>query len=136
MRYMFCGVSVLLVLLFGCAKPMAPSSDLLGTSKHFSQAMRWRDYIGAGRHLRENVRNELFAIFQDDEDLRIVDSVIFSIDLADDGKSAKVDYRMQYYRLPSLRVKKWQWLQEWHLERNKIMKSDLWLISNSPPPAP
>ena len=113
-----------------------PGGDLYEQSKHFSEAMRWGDYIGAGRHLQPDVREELLAMFQENEDLRTVSSSVYSIDLEPGANVADVEYRLEYYRLPSMRVKKWIWRQQWKLQRNKGIKSDLWLIVNSPPSVP
>lgn len=113
-----------------------PGGDLYEQSKHFSEAMRWGDYIGAGSHLQPEVREELLAMFQDNEDLRAVASSVYSIDLEPGADAADVEYRLEYYRLPSMRVKKWAWRQQWKLQHNKGIKSGLWLIVNSPPPIP
>jgi len=127
----------LLLLLTGCVAGAGnPGGDLYEQSRHFSEAMRWGDYLGAGNHLLPEVRDELLAIFQHDEDLRPVASSVYSIDMDAGTDVAEVEYRLEYYRLPSMRVKKWTWHQQWKLQPSKGLKSSLWLIVNSPPPAP
>ncbi|SHJ23433.1 hypothetical protein SAMN02745165_01889 [Malonomonas rubra DSM 5091] len=123
-----------LFLLGACARSFDPRADLLDDSRHFRDALRWQDYIGAGRHMQDDVKQSLMDIFQDNEDLRIVDSSIYRVDVAPEGDRAEIEYRMQYYRLPSMRVQKWHWLQQWQLQPGKGMNQGLWLIVNSPPP--
>lgn len=130
-------VLVSMLMLSACVGSAGnPGGDLYKQSKHFSEAMRWGDYIGAGNHMRSDVRTELLDIFQDDEDLHAVASSVYSIDLEPGADVAEVEYRLEYYRLPSMRVKKWSWRQQWKLQHNKGLKSGLWLIVNSPPPVP
>ena len=127
---------LLLLCLFSlasCARPLDPASDLMDDAKHFRDAMRWQDYVGAGRHMRDDVRPQLMEMFQENDDLRIVDSAIYRVDLAPEGGSAEIEYHMQYYRLPSMRVEKWNWLQQWQLQPGKGMNKGMWLIVNSPP---
>ena len=135
MRSFFCLFSLLMVLS-ACAASFDRGPNLVDVGGHFSEAMRWQDYIGAGNHLHPDVRDEFLDQFQPDEDLRVVESQIFKVDLHPEAASADVEYRMEYYRLPSMRVKKWQWTQEWQLQQEKALKSGVWLIVNSPPEVP
>jgi hypothetical protein len=126
----------LLLCLSACGAAFDEGPGLADVGEHFSEAMRWQDYVGAGSHLDKAVRGEFLDRFQQDEDLRVVESRIFSVELNPETESAKVDYRMEYYRLPSMRVKKWQWTQEWQLQQKKALKSGVWQIVNSPPEVP
>lgn len=126
----------LLVLLSGCSGPIDTGPGLGTISNQFSEAMRWQDYVGAGRSLQKDVRGAFLEQFQRDEDLHVVESRIISIELNTETGTAEADYRLKFYRLPSLRVQKWQWLQHWQLSRQKALKSNTWLIVNAPPPLP
>ena len=103
---------LLLLSLTACSGTFDQKPELTDLGEHFSEAMRWQDYIGAGRHLQEAVRRQFLDQFQLDEDLRIVESQVLDVELNEEVGTAEVDYRMQYYRLPSMRVKKWQWRQQ------------------------
>ncbi len=130
------GLLGVILLLAGCAGKIDRGPSLAEVGSHFSEAMRWGDYIGAGGHLHQDIREQFVAKFQADEDLHVVESQIFRIDVAPTADAADVEYRMQYYRLPSMRVKKWQWIQQWRRHEKKALKSGVWLIMNSPPEVP
>lgn len=132
----YCFLVLLLFLLSACAGQVMTGSGLADVSVQFSEAMRWRDFIGAGNYLRQDVRGEFLEMFQADDDLFVVESRIFNVQVDADAQTAEADYRMEYYRLPSMRVKKWSWLQQWQLEQKNAIKSGVWLIVNSPPSAP
>ncbi len=125
-----------LLLLPACAGTLDTGPGLPVISNQFSEAMRWQDYIGAGNFLGSDVRSEFLNQFQQDEDLRVVESRIVSVGLKSDADIVVADYELEYYRLPSMRVKKWHWAQEWQLQSQKGLKTGVWLITNSPPPLP
>lgn len=136
MRFFLQLFSLILVLSACAGGAGNPGSDLYEQSKHFGEAMRWGDYIGAGAHMQPDVRSELLDMFENNEDFHAVESFVYSIDLEPDADVAEVEYRLKFYRLPSMRVKEWSWRQEWKLQHKKAIKSGLWLIVNSPPPLP
>jgi len=127
---------LLLCLLPACAGQVNKGAGLAVGSEHFSEALRWLDFSGAANHLHIDVRGEFLDLFQADDDLKIVESQIVSVELDEASETATIDYRMEYYRLPSMRIKKWQWQQQWRLEQKNAIKSGVWLIVNSPPPVP
>ncbi len=131
-------LSVLLFcsLLTACLGPIDTGPGLVRTSQGFSESMRWQDYQGASRYLMPDVRDDFLKQFEKDEDLRIVGSEILNIDLHADEKWAQTEYALEYYRLPSTRIKKWYWTQRWQLIQEKMTKPGLWLVENAPPPLP
>ena len=135
MRFFFICV-VALLGLSACTGPLdtGPGPDVLAA--RFAEAMRWQDFVGASAFVQADVRDEFRQQFTRDDDLKIVESRVERIKLAPETKLVEVDYRMQYYRLPSMRVKKWQWNQQWQLQQEKAMMSGVWLITNAPPEGP
>lgn len=132
-------VVFLAILLFlpACAGTSLDSGpSLADLGDRFSDAMRWKDFNGAGSHLWEESRSVFFEQFYEDDDLYIVDSKIAGIKLDVEAEAAVLDYRLEYYRLPSMRVKKWRWEQEWKQSLGEDQNSGLWLIQNAPPPFP
>lgn len=136
MRFIACFFSLSLLFLSACAGALdvGPGLDVIGGQ--FREAMRWQDYVGAGRHLQQDVRADFVDQFQAEEDLHVVESRLASIELRPETGSAEAVYQLEFYRLPSTRVKKWQWTQQWQFYRQKSLKSGTWKIVNSPPPLP
>jgi hypothetical protein len=135
---MRCLPVLFLILLFvpACTKPIDTGPGLEVVGRQFSEAMRWQDYIGAANYLHEDVRQDFLEQFQPDEDLRVVDSRLISVDLNPQNATAMAVYQLEYYRLPSMRVKKWQWQQQWQLQQKKALKLAVWQIVNLPPEIP
>jgi hypothetical protein len=113
---------------------MGPGLDKI--SSGFSESMRWQDFPGAAVYVHPDVRASFLDQFQKDEDLHVVESQILSIDMTPEKGQANVVYEMEYYRLPSSRIKKWQWQQQWRLVQEKMTKPGVWLIENEPPALP
>jgi hypothetical protein len=125
-----------LVFLSGCLNSLELGPGLDKTSIGFSEAMRWQDYRGAVHFLHSEAQEGFLAQFPEDEDLRVVDSQILSIEFEEGQKTALADYRLEYYRLPSGSIKKWRWEQQWQLVIDKDSKIALWKILNPPPQFP
>lgn len=133
---LLCSLLGTLFFVVACAGSFDAGKDMTAFGDQFSEAMRWQDYLGAANLLHADVRKDFLDQFQQDDDLRVVESRIVSIDLNAEIKVATADFRLEFYRLPSMRVKKWQWSQEWQLQQQKGFKSPVWLIVNPPPPLP
>ncbi|MCW8892319.1 MAG: hypothetical protein OQK50_03490 [Deltaproteobacteria bacterium] len=123
-------------LLSACLGPVAGGPGLPKTSEGFSESMRWRDYQSAALYLQPEARSVFLEQFKPDEDLHVVDSRILKVDLHEKEGSAEAEYMLEYYRLPSTRIKKWYWTQRWTLIQEKMTKSGAWLIENAPPALP
>lgn len=130
------GILLLLLTLTACANSFKMGPGLDKTSFRFSQAMRWQDYHGAASHVHPDVQEAFFELFPEDDDLRIVDSRILTIRVNEDQKTARADFQLEYYRLPSNSIKKWRWEQKWELVGEKATRPALWMVRNVPPPLP
>ena len=131
---------VLLILLLGlsltgCFGAADPGPGLPALLEQFTEAMRWKDYQGAARHLQPEVQGSFLELFREDEDLMVVDSRILRVDLHGKEGWAEAEYQLEYYYLPSSRIKKWLWTQRWKQAEN-ITKPGIWLIENAPPAVP
>jgi len=123
-------------LLSACLGTVDMGPGLDKVSLGFSESMRWRDYAGAAVYVHPDVRDAFLDQFQVDDDLHVVDSQILSLDMTAGEGLANAVYEMEYYRLPSSRIKKWQWQQQWQLVQEKVTKPGVWLIKNEPPALP
>ncbi|SDZ74883.1 hypothetical protein SAMN05660420_00106 [Desulfuromusa kysingii] len=132
----------LLLLLFICpfmgaclgSVDMGPGLDTV--SQGFSESMRWSDYPGAAAYVHPDVRGAFLEQFKEDEDLHIVESGVISVVMDPSAGRADAVYVLEYYRLPSSRIKKWRWEQQWRLIQEKMTKPGVWLIENEPPMLP
>jgi hypothetical protein len=109
MRFTALMIMFLGVLLSACLGPIDAGPGLPKTSQGFSESMRWQDFQGAALYLQPEVRDLFLERFKEDEDLHVVDSRILKVDLHASEGWAEAEYMMEYYRLPSSRVKKWRW---------------------------
>ncbi len=126
----------LCLLLSACLGTVDMGPGLDKISAGFSESMRWQDFPGAAVYVHPDVRAAFLDQFQKDEDLHIVESQILSIDMTGGKGQASAVYEMEYYRLPSSRIKKWQWQQQWRFVQEKMTKPGVWLIENEPPALP
>jgi len=123
----------LLTACFG-AVDVGPGLDKI--SQGFSESMRWSDYPNAAAYVQPDARAAFLDQFQEDADLHVVDSRILSINMHPHEGRADAVYVMEYYRLPSSRIMKWRWEQQWRLIQEKLTKPGVWLIENEPPALP
>lgn len=127
----------LLLLLCGCLGKVVEGPSLDKTAYRFSEAMRWGDFVGAGNFIQTPFRDEFFLRFpRDDENIKVVGSRVESVRVGGDQQSAEVDYLLEYYKLPSSRVKKWRWTQHWKHQPGKLTEAGIWEIVNAPPGFP
>ena len=135
MRNMFT-LLLLTLLLTACLSALQPAAKQDKVSEGFSEAMRWSDFQGAAAYVNLRVRGAFMEQFPEDDDLHIVDSSISSVELGQDEERVDVVYVMEYYHLPSSKIKKWRWTQQWRLIKKNDSDSGAWLIDNEPPPLP
>lgn len=127
---------LLTLLLTACLSSFKPAAKQDKVSEGFSEAMRWSDFQGAAAYVNLRVRGAFMEQFPEDDDLHIVDSSISSVELGQDEERVDVVYVMEYYHLPSSKIKKWRWTQQWRLIKKNDSDSGAWLIDNEPPPLP
>ncbi len=135
MRNMFT-LLLLTLLLTACLSALQPAAKQDKVSEGFSESMRWSDFQGAAAYVNLRVRGAFMEQFPEDDDLHIVDSSISSVELGQDEERVDVVYVMEYYHLPSSKIKKWRWTQQWRLIKKNDSDSGAWLIDNEPPPLP
>ena len=129
-------ILLLCLPLCACLNNLQLGPDLVETSDGFRQAMRWKDFPRASHYLDPGLRDDFLDIFREDPDLHIVDSRVLLIRPQTDRSAARVDYRIDYYRLPSTRVRQWHWQQHWELIPQPAPLPAIWMIRNLPPESP
>ena len=125
------------LLLGGCAVLSGKDSASLPIiAERFSEAMRWQDYPSAARFVEPQFRDSFLEQFSEDRDLFVVDSRVEPAQVDPEGGRAEAVYLLEYFRLPSNRVMRWTWTQDWVRQSPGAPGETLWLIGNAPPPLP
>ena len=128
---------VLLLLTGGCFQTPQMGPDLPELTDDFCEAMRWKDFTSAAGYMTPEVRDDFTQKFIDDKDLYIVGSKIRNVTLHVDEQWAEALYILEYYRLPSSRIKEWRWSQRWEVVGDGgVTHADIWQISEVAPPVP
>jgi hypothetical protein len=125
------------LLLSGCAVLTGgETANLPQTAERFTEAMRWKDWYGAAMYVAAQQRPAFLEQFKEDPDLFVVDSQVRNIHPGSIDGDAEVVYQLEYYRLPSSRVERWTWVQQWQKQPGRFAAEAVWLISNPPPLLP
>ncbi|HMB16705.1 MAG TPA: hypothetical protein VKN62_10350 [Pelovirga sp.] len=125
------------LLLSGCATLTGgETANLPQITERFTESMRWKDWYGAAKFVKAEQRPAFFEQFKEDPDLFVVDSRIQNIHPGADEGTAEVVYQLEYYRLPSSRIERWTWEQQWQKQPSRFAAETVWLISEPPPLLP
>ncbi len=128
---------MLLLLPMGCFQTSKISSDLPELTDKFCEAMRWKDFSTAAGYMTATVQDDFNQKFIDDKDLYVVGSKIRHVTLHVEEHWAEALYVLEYYRLPSSRIKEWHWRQRWEAPKEEGASSgDGWKITEPAPPVP
>ncbi len=127
---------LVVVLLSSCGWAARPGETLLDARDDFTQRLRWQDCNGAGRYLAPEQQEAFLENCQVDEDLRFVNVEAQSVELSDDKRQADTVTLLEYYRLPSVVVKKYRLKQEWVYQQGEGMKQGVWKVVSPFPELP
>ena len=127
---------LVVVLLSSCSWAVRPGESLLDASDDFAQRLRWQDCSGAARYLAPEQKVAFLESCQTDQDLRFVGVESQSVDLSDDQRQADTVTQLEYYRLPSVVVKKYRLRQEWSYRESEGMKQGVWEVTSPFPELP
>ncbi|ALC18145.1 hypothetical protein DSOUD_3428 [Desulfuromonas soudanensis] len=125
-----------LFFLCSCGVMARSEADLTRESRDFSQRLRWGDFQGAARHLADPYRDDFLALFQGISDLQIVDVRVEKIDQPLSELEGEVEMVLEYYQLPSIRVKEFRFRQLWRYEGGTRYHAGLWQVVSPFPPFP
>ncbi len=127
---------LMVVLLSSCSLAVRPEKTMLDARDDFAQRLRWQDCNGAGRYLMPEQREAYLESCQADEDLHFVGVEAQSVNLSDDKTQADTVILLEYYRLPSMVVKKYRLKQEWVYQLGEGMKQGVWKVVSPFPELP
>lgn len=127
---------VLLVLLAGCAPPTGTAEELEPAGRDFLQRLRWKDYQGASAYLLlPEHRKEFLGSFSAEEQLHITDVQLEQVENSAPGKAITWAV-LEYYRFPSLSVRKFRMRLDWVYIGGKRLQPGSWLLSTPFPDIP
>lgn len=127
---------LMVVLLSSCGLAARPGETMLDARDDFIQRLRWQDCNGVGRHLAPKQKEVFLESCLADEDLRFVSVQPQSVELSDDKRKADTVTVLEYYRLPSVVVKKYRLRQEWFYRQGEGMKQGVWQVVSPFPELP
>ena len=127
---------LMVVLLSSCGLAARPGETMLEARDDFAQRLRWQDCNGAGRYLAPEHKEAFLENCHANEDLRFVGVQPQSVNLSDDQGKADTVTLLEYYRLPSVVVKKYRLRQEWVYQQSEVMKEGVWQIVSPFPELP
>jgi len=127
---------LVLLALGGCGSMARSSDDLATASRDFCQRLRWKDVHGAARHLAPPYREDFLAAFSGSDDLNIVDVRLESVDQSSSPDEGEVAIVLEYYLLPSVRVREFRFRQTWRYEGGSRYRTGLWQVVTPFPPFP
>lgn len=128
-----------LVFFFsGCAglNEMSAQESFEGAQRDFLQRLRWQDYSGAANYFSAEQRPSFLTEFLDQKDLHITDVRSVGLDSSDEGLAAKQTVDLEYYALPSLRVRDFRFTLDWSYICEKNNQTGDWKIVNPFPAFP
>lgn len=129
-------ILLLVVLLSSCGMALQPENSLLDARSDFAQRLRWHDCNGAARYLAPEVKEAFLEGCQDNDDLRYVHVELQSLDFGENQRQAEGSMQLEYYRLPSVVVKKHSLRQQWSYFKGEGMKQGVWQITSPFPELP
>ena len=110
-----CGLALLL-LLVACSVPTHPPAKLGELSRDdFMGAMRWKQFKVAANLMQPEYRPEFMKTFSAIKDIHIIDVRLIDMQPSDENRRFETTIEMDYYLLPSVTVKTFQFEQTWEL---------------------
>ena len=102
--------------------------DFTKKNENFMQQVRWLKFSGAALHFEEDLREEFMERFEDVDDLKVTSFRISRVKAEVPGKVVAVHYELEYYRLPSVTVRKERFPLNWELRSSGRKELDYWRI--------
>ena len=107
-----CGFALL--FLVACAAPLQPTAKLGEMSRDdFMDAMRWKRFQVAASLMEPAFRKDFLATFAALKEIHITDVRLIDMQPSDENRRFKTTVEMDYYLLPSVTVKTFQFDQTW-----------------------
>ncbi|MDH3998179.1 MAG: hypothetical protein OET90_05005 [Desulfuromonadales bacterium] len=102
-----------LVFLAGCNLLAMSKEKRTNTLDDFLFAMRWHEFDAAASQMLPELQDDFMAIFQDMDDLQIIEMRTTKRVAEVEGRKLKVTVEMDYYLLPSVAIKTFRFDQTW-----------------------
>lgn len=126
---------VMLAQLASCAQPVGTVEDLASGGRDFLQRVRWKDYQGASAYLLPELRQGFVGRLAAEEQLHVTDVRLEPVENSSPGQASTWAV-MEYYRLPSLSVRKFRFQLDWTYVGGGPLQPGSWLLSAPFPTIP
>ncbi|PNU21711.1 hypothetical protein C2E25_00325 [Geothermobacter hydrogeniphilus] len=130
----------LLPVLVGCAgfggALETPRKTFESDNVDFMQRLRWKDINGAAQHVAKPRRKAFRDLFVDQDDLKITDVRLDSVEFSEGGEEVDSTIVIEYYRLPSTRVRTRCYELHWTFFNADQPTPVGWQITSDIPPIP
>jgi predicted ATPase len=107
--------SAILLSLLACSshldKPVNEVAEL--SRKDFMNALRWKQYKAAAEFMLPENRKDFLATFNKLKDIHITDVRLLDLQEKAEGRRFETSIEMDYYLLPSVSVKTFNFAQDW-----------------------
>lgn len=124
------------LLIASCGLAARPRTEFEPVFKSYVERLRWRDYQTVAGYLPEAERRDFLQRFSDMDELHIVDVKLDSAEFSEDGKRVLTAITVEYYRIPSIAVKKTRLHQEWTYQGGDRYHPGSWGLAGPFPPFP
>ena len=126
----------LLLLTTACTMLPSHKDDFTKKNEDFMMRVRWLDIPGASLHFEKEYRQELVERFEESEDLKITGFEMARADIDIPEEKVVVHYRLEYYILPSVTVKKKKFSLTWEQPAVDSSGNAYWRITEPFPELP
>jgi hypothetical protein len=107
---------ILLLLLSACATPLQPREEFQEARQEFVLRLVWKDYPSAAFFVNEELREDFLSKFDQRSELRIIEMRPEKAEFQGENNSRVMTWSsLDYYRLPSTRIKTFRLRQDWEL---------------------
>ena len=110
----FCASAILLSLLACGSHLDKPVNEIAELSRNdFMNALRWKQYKVAAEFMLPENRKDFLATFNKLKDVHITDVRLLDLQETAEGRRFETSIEMDYYLLPSVSVKTFNFNQDW-----------------------
>lgn len=124
--------AALIALLAGCTNPIRPArEEWPQIGDEFSRALRWGDIKAASTYVADAEQTAFLDAFPDDGSLRIIDARHEPVGVVKDDQ-AQARLTLEYYRIPSVTIKKEMLPVVWNCTGGATLKPCSWRLTKAP----
>jgi len=135
-RLLACSVAIL--CLQGCllSYPARTERTFSKFARDYASRLRWMDYSAAASFMNDDVKSDFQEAKTSLEEIQVVDVVLETVDLESGEREGFSTILLEYYRLPSVSVRKTRIRQKWVFREAFNHRGGEWKIETPFPEIP